>query len=270
MASASRLTTSKLLLGQTARRRSVSCLHLHTLTFIGFNVPALSTHSSAQSSRSQQLTVDVAAGQLSTEPEPSRDFSQIPPHRTTADTILTWSIFQGTFRENYLIEPLLYDPEVSDPQIHQCGSDDRDTFTMINSLAPLEDQKIPSLVDNFLQNVHTKNPILDVETLVVKSREAATQGLSWDAWSCLLLLTCALGHIAKPFVTFEGSPINEIYARNPTSQRELQQGENCFVLACRRLGLLKHTMLAAQCHFFAGGKRLPTLHLGLTDKTQST
>ena len=269
MVSASNLTTSKLLLGQMVRRRPVPCLHLYTLTSKGSNVPTLSTHSSVQSTRSQQLTLDTGAGQLRAEPEPSRDFSQIPPHRTTADTILTWSIFQGTFRENYLIEPLLYDPEVSDPQIHQSGADDRDTFTMINSLAPLEDQKIPSLVDNFLQNVHTKNPILDVETLVLKSREAATQGLGWDAWSCLLLLACALGYIAKPFGTFEGLHITEIYARNPTSQRELQQGENCFVLACRRLGLLKHTMLAAQCHFFAGGRCLPTAEYCFTNNIQS-
>lgn len=202
---------------------------------------------------SPQLTVDTASANAA--PEPSRDFSQIPPHRTTADTVLTWPIFDNKFHDNYLIEPLLYDPEVSDPQIHPRVSAERDNFAMINSLAPLEEERIPSLVDNFLQNVHTKNPVLDVEALVLRSREAATQGLGWDAWSCCLLLTCALGSIAKPFGTWEGLSSAEIYAKSPTSQKELQQGENCFVLACRRLGLLKQTMLAAQCHFFAGGKQ---------------
>ena len=125
---------------------------------------------------------------------------------------------------------------------------------MVSSLAPLEEERIPQLVDTFLQNVHTKNPVLDVETLVLKSREAATHSLGWDAWSCFLLLACAFGSIAKPFGAWEELSQDEIYTKNPATTKELQQGENCFVLACRRLGLLKQTMLAAQCHFFAGGK----------------
>jgi Fungal Zn(2)-Cys(6) binuclear cluster domain len=189
-----------------------------------------------------------------TAPEPSRDFSHIPPHQTTADTILTWPIFENKFTENFLIEPLLTDPAVSDPQLYARSGSNEDNYAMIASLAPLDEERIPSLVDHFLQNVHTKNPVIDVETLVQRSRLAATQGLGWDAWSCLVLLACALGSIAKPFGAWEKLPESEVYFRTPATQKELQQAENCFVLAGRRLGLLKQTMLAAQCHFFAGGE----------------
>jgi hypothetical protein len=191
--------------------------------------------------------------------EPSRDFSHIPPHRTTADNVLTWPVFGGKYHSNYLIQPLLSDKEFADPQLHSSQTDERDNFVLLNSLPPLEEERIPALVDGFLQNVHTKNPVLDVETLVLKSREAATQGLKWDAWSCILLLACALGSIAKPFGAWEARPDGETWTQNPCSTEDLRRGENCFILACRRLGLLKQTMLASQCSFYSGVYLMYTL-----------
>lgn len=191
--------------------------------------------------------------------EPSRDFSHIPPHRTSADNVLTWPVFGGKYHSNYLIQPLLSDKEFADPQLHAGQTQERDNFVLLNSLSPLEEERIPALVDGFLQNVHTKNPVLDVETLVLKSREAATQGLKWDAWSCILLLACALGSVAKSFGGWETLNDDEIWAQNPCTQEDLRRGENCFILACRRLGLLKQTVLAAQCHFLAGVYLMYTL-----------
>jgi hypothetical protein len=37
------------------------------------------------------------------------------------------------------------------------------------------------------------------------------------------------------------------------SAADLREGETFFVLACRRVGLLRHSVIGAQCHFFAGG-----------------
>ena len=185
--------------------------------------------------------------------EPSRDFSHIPPHRTTADTVLMWPIFAQRFDSNYLIQPLLTDPEVADPHPHSSTSPERDNYALHNSVAPLDDERIPILVDSFLQNVHTKNPVLDVDTLILKSRQASIHGLGWDAWSCCILLACALGSVAKPFPADATTP-------KVANLKELQMGEHCFVLACRRIGLLKQTVLSAQCHFFAGGKRLASLN----------
>ena len=44
-------------------------------------------------------------------------------------------------------------------------------------LQSLTDNRIPSLIDNTLQNVYTKNPILDVENLVRHGQKAAGYGL---------------------------------------------------------------------------------------------
>ena len=135
------------------------------------------------------------------------------------------------------------------------------SLTVPGGLMPLDEEQIPFLVDKFLENVHTKNPVLDVEQLVKQSRVIASNGLGWDAWSCLVLLASALGTIAKPFEasfmmspTIEGGSNSRWTPDAPATPKELQQAESCFALACRRLGSLKHSILGAQCYFFAGGK----------------
>ena len=178
--------------------------------------------------------------------EPSRDYLQIPAHRTTADTVLTWPIYKQQYPPNYLIEPL-FKPDAT-----------TDTVVVPGGLRSLADEKIPALVDNFLQNVHTKNPILDVEALVRHARRSSEQGVGWDAPSCLVLLACALGSLARPFDLTGHAPEHDARAVGVSSAalyaKDLQQAESCYVLACRRLGLLKHTIIGAQCHFFAGGE----------------
>ena len=198
--------------------------------------------------------------------EPSRDFLQIPPHKTSSDTVLTWEVFENRYPPNALIG-ILFEPEHSSfaDMPATPTSPVADAFVPTSGLTPPDDERIPGLVDSFLQNVHTKNPILHVEPLVKHARHCAQHGIGWDAWSCLILLACALGSVAKPFDT--AAPVGPFMrpeaialasAPPPSSVRifakELHQAESCFVLACRRLGSLKHTMLGAQCHFFAGGK----------------
>ena len=202
--------------------------------------------------------------------EPSRDYLQIPPHRTTADTILTWPIYANRYETNSLIQPLFAPNLYSNGSncSHATGDESiaKDLVVVPGGLQPLPDEKIPSLIDNFLQNVHTKNPILDVESLLKHGRKAAEIGLGWDAPSCLVLLACALGSVARPFeqslttvetISNSGSSFRRL-SQDPVSSatlfaKDLQQAESCYVLACRRIGLLKYTILGAQCHFFAGG-----------------
>lgn len=191
--------------------------------------------------------------------EPSRDFLQIPPHRASADTVLRWEVFQDKYPVNAFIGSLFNDS--SDPSKPQTVAG---LVTTHSSLTPLEEEQIPSLIDRFLQHVHTKNPILDVEALVKHGRKCAEQGVGWDARSCLVLMACALGSVAKPFGR-SMPPSDGIYtdsrasanAAMPSSARifakEIEQGDSCFTLACRRLGSLKYSMLGAQCYFFAGG-----------------
>ncbi|KID76212.1 hypothetical protein MBR_04147, partial [Metarhizium brunneum ARSEF 3297] len=204
--------------------------------------------------------------------EASRDFLQIPPHRASADTVLQWGIFEGKYAANFLIGTL-FSPD--DNSVSLCtgatSGSSGDVITNTSGLTHLEEEQIPGLIDRFLQNVHTKNPILDVEALVKHGRKCAEQGIGWDGRSCLVLMTCALGAVAKPFdrsslpMSMAISPASET---GPTSAsatssklyaKELQQGDCCFTMACRRLGSLKYSMLGAQCHFFAGVYLMYTL-----------
>lgn len=104
--------------------------------------------------------------------EPSRDFSHIPAHKTTADEVLTWPIFGAAFPPNYLIDAQLgYRLSTGGLVDDDDDSVDEDStiLQISSSIAPLDEHRVPALVDRFLENVHTKNPILDVEALVRKA-----------------------------------------------------------------------------------------------------
>jgi hypothetical protein len=47
-------------------------------------------------------------------------------------------------------------------------------------LISLADERIPSLIDNFLQTVCTQNPTLNVENIVLHGRKAAEHGPGWN------------------------------------------------------------------------------------------
>lgn len=190
--------------------------------------------------------------------EGSKDYLKILSCKTTADVALTWPIFGGSFAQDALIG-IIFNLEESSNE--SPSSNNSDTHQVRGGLQPLPDERIPILIERFLECVHTKNPILDVESLIHHGRRAAENGLGWDAQSCLILLTCALGCIAHPFDpkpegSLESATESEISPESSSSffARELQVAESCYVLACRRIGLLRHTVLGAQCHFFAGGK----------------
>lgn len=199
--------------------------------------PRHSEISSIAPSLQQPATIDDA----------QKDYLRIPSTNTTADTILTWPVFGGEYPPESLIEAIL----------GKCEDDKSDAFTVrYGEFESLSDERIPSLIDRFLRNVHTKNPILDVDALLRYGQAAAAAGPGWDAPSCLVLLACALGSVSY---SFESSIANQTDMGSSGSSRtsastykkELRQAESCYALACRRLGLLKHTILGAQCYFYS-------------------
>ena len=205
--------------------------------------------------------------------EPSNDYLRIPSCKTSADTVLTWPIFNDEYPPNCLIGSIFTqtsDRSGSDSSSSKFSTIGRgtslDVFSISGGLQTMSEEKIPALIERFLRNVHTKNPILDVEALLRYGRSAAEHGLRWDAPSCLVLLACALGSVAYPFTSSlvssssmhngadsgnnaHGSEISS----TAFSAGDLQQAESYFVLACCRIALLKPTVIGAQCYFFAGG-----------------
>lgn len=83
-------------------------------------------------------------------------------------------------------------------------------------------------------------------------------GFNWDASACLVLTVCALGAISSPFAC---PPIR---AMNPSSEEPVLQetslsttpgyhmAEAYYIASRKRIGLLKDTLLATECHFMSG------------------
>ncbi|KAJ5244451.1 hypothetical protein N7489_004547 [Penicillium chrysogenum] len=217
----------------------------------------LSSRDTPQTSRPPESLIQDCRGSVPIRAaEWQRDYLRIPAGRCSADTVLTWPIFQDQFRESSLITTLFH--------YSHGASEDRSTesWTLPDGLQYTPDEQIPTLVDRFIQNVHTKNPILDLESLIRSGRHAAEFGLQWDAQSCLVLLACALGCISQPFTTSIQFPQTARSLHdgmgwrapgfNSSSGTPLREGEAYFMMACRRIGLLRYSVIGAQCHFFAG------------------
>lgn len=185
-------------------------------------------------------------------PQMSQDYLIIPDCAASADTVLSWPIFEKSYQSDVLIQHVWqrsqgdYFPSDDDVQIG------------------IKETDIPALVDSFLQNAHTKNPVCDVMEVVRLGEHAVRVGIGWDAGSCLVLIACALGSVARAFDDTlqeyldhidRGGQTHETEARSIGAQAdELAAGERFYRLACQRLGCVGHNMLGSQCHFFAGGK----------------
>jgi len=196
--------------------------------------------------------------------ESSSEFLQIPAQRTTADAVLRWEIFEDRYPPSALVGTQCSGGGAQ----NQDPSNDVETFTVRSGVLAPNEEQIPSLIESFLRNVHTKNPVLDAEQLIRQARIIASDGLGWDAWSCLVLLAAALGRIAKPFdaaLAVPASPganytSDPVWSTEPANTaEELEEAESYFVLGCRRLGGLKHSLLGSQCFFVAGGELFATL-----------
>lgn len=194
--------------------------------------------------------------------EAAKDFLQIPAQRTTIDAVLRWDVFEGRFPESAAVSAYFSLPPGNDDD----GASES-LFSVPGGICLAEEERFPSLIDSFLRNVHTKNPVLDAEQLIGEAKRAASNGLGWGAWSCLVLLTSALGLVAKPFVGVQGftdSLCNEWSDTAGLSDgglldtgkcaEEMHHAESHFILACRRLGGLKPSLVSVQCYFFAGGE----------------
>ncbi|KAI9719949.1 MAG: hypothetical protein M1828_005987 [Chrysothrix sp. TS-e1954] len=210
-------------------------------------------------------TIEKPVGNVALE----KDYLKIPACKTTADTVLTWPCFGSSPGPNSLIsahyESIAARGEKGEEIEHlranwMTSQTAKDTVQASQGLRPLPLERIPGLIDRFLQNVHTKNPILDVDSLVQMGRNIAETGLSWDSHCCLVLIACALGYVSCPFVDSLALSGHVVDKRQQDVKRAstrlhaqaLQEAESCFVQASQRLGLLTFTIKAAQCHFFAG------------------
>ncbi|KAF5626783.1 3-isopropylmalate dehydrogenase [Fusarium tjaetaba] len=156
-----------------------------------------------------------------------------PTGISSVESVLNWPILAGIVDPGYILQAL------SDTRAgldHASLSCEADTVSGINA-----------------EHVHPVNPILDVNEIYSHSLRISETGIKWDGESCIVLIACALGCMAKPYDTMVTSPSETSTASSIESQvEELEMASAYFELARQRLGMLDQSLLAAQCHFFAG------------------
>jgi hypothetical protein len=121
----------------------------------------------------------------------------------SSSRILTWPIFDSKVDHahinTYFFEPhktLALETSQSPSNLHDgpglsCRSN--------HSGRGIREEDVPPFVQEFLEKVHIKNPILDPPVLVEMARRVAEEGFKWDESSCLILIACALANLASDF-----------------------------------------------------------------------
>ena len=83
------------------------------------------------------------------------------------------------------------------------------------------------------------------------------RGFDWEASSCLVLIICALGAISSPFIysslrndhaTEDSRDLNDSLSNTPG----YCLAEEYYAASRKRIGLLKDSLLATECHFMSG------------------
>jgi hypothetical protein len=131
------------------------------------------------------------------------------------------------------------------PRIMTAAGKTQSSSTNTRPLPVIDEGNSVALVEAFLHNVHTKNPILDPTEIRVLARDIAENGFTWDGPSCLILITSALGALSTPWDM-----------AMPTEPESSQDKPEAYILsrayylaACKRLALLDPCILSTQCWF---------------------
>jgi hypothetical protein len=167
--------------------------------------------------------------------------SQSPPEfhllRISIADVLSWSVFQGQFDTHPNVKSLLRRTPLDLTILSPASID---SYVAINDLNSNDGNR---LLDNFLQHVHVKNPILEEAKIRQLVHRVCLEGVGWDSGSCLVLLIYALGSIAS---SFDGT--------SSCKSSNLRRANSYFNASQKRIGPLleRGGVLEAQCFFFSG------------------
>lgn len=120
--------------------------------------------------------------------ETAANHLKIPSARTIPDHILAWPILEGKYPPECLQEAVFESAglpsglDADGPSGGACRP-----FGTPSSTSSLIESEVLGLVERFLSMVHTKNPILDDDTLRRFANIVIEEGLSWNGPSCLVV-----------------------------------------------------------------------------------
>lgn len=176
------------------------------------------------------------AVQASPGPGLHRTIGEISP--PGPDHIMTWAIFQD-------IQAGLDVGSAS--AFETCVDQGNARPSPVSALGDLDMDapRVNRLLDNFFNYVHVKNPILNEQATRQAVQSTVLNGIDWSPESCLSLLICALGSLARPFQpSLDTMPGTAAYA----------SAQSFFQAAQRRIGVLvaSDDIIAPQCLFLSG------------------
>ncbi|RYP91458.1 hypothetical protein DL770_002397 [Monosporascus sp. CRB-9-2] len=194
-----------------------------------------------------------------------------PYMATRCESILRWPVFKGTIEEeDAKIQSFLFESDaaatLSDCALPRASS---------TSLPGIEENAFVPLCRKFLTHVYPRNPVMEKEHLISYAKDAAANGLKWDASSCLVvrfasnfiypqtpsliqpqLLACALACYTRPWETqkciapgsHSGMGDADAFLFGPDDGAA---AEAYYQAAKKRIGLLGSSIIDIQCLFFA-------------------
>lgn len=124
----------------------------------------------------------------------SLELEMLNNHHSSSQEIIEWPIFEGAFSRRD-IDVALYNPRLQlQHHEHAAGCNDDDDASALEAAVRkngpgrgVREDHCPKLVQLFLAQVHTKNPVLDAKHILLLSKQIAEEGFGWDAKSCLLV-----------------------------------------------------------------------------------
>ncbi|RAO66686.1 uncharacterized protein BHQ10_002698 [Talaromyces amestolkiae] len=182
----------------------------------------------------------------------------------SSEDILEWPILGGK-HDRRQIEALIFDPtlisdisngvapspRVTDDSLRNEYEDPRHSSNIGRGV---REEDVMQLVEIFLRNVHTKNPIFDPKYLRNMARSVVKNGFDWEASSCLVLIACALATISSSFARqpLVGAENFEEAEDSLLNTPAYYTAESYYTASRKRMGILTNTILATECYFLTG------------------
>lgn len=155
------------------------------------------------------------------------------------DSVLAWSVFPQDHPS------LSLNPLDRRPAPISSGS----SSSQSNILAA---ETILQMHNLYLTQVHPSHPIIDLVVLERALLDVEKNGVGWNLYSCLIMLTCALGTISEGYKDYIHTSSPETLQQSRSSQREMAL--QYWRMAQKRLGVAmgEDSELAAQCLCLSG------------------
>lgn len=118
----------------------------------------------------------------------SRDDLSIPSAKTTCEAVLQWPVLECCYPPNYIIDAV-FETGIVDSDSDEEDEKESSNLSLLNKSRRhgFNEEDVLPLVQRFLDLVHTKNPVLEADTLWSYARRVAEDGLKWDSRSCMVV-----------------------------------------------------------------------------------